>query len=127
MINGTVTLNYLLGPIRDLLGAPQVTEIVCQQPGEVGFENAGKWYWRDVPEFDFRHLDAIGLLAASLLSKNFELGGADLPLDPPGRPAHLSGAPAGGCSGHDLSDDPRSIRDGLHGARRRFRRADARG
>ena len=72
MINGTVTLNYLLGPIRDLLGAPQVTEIVCQQPGEVGFENAGKWYWRNVPEFDFRHLDAIGLLAASLLSKNFD-------------------------------------------------------
>ena len=41
MINGTVTLNYLLGPIRDLLGAPQVTEIVCQQPGEVGFEKPG--------------------------------------------------------------------------------------
>ncbi|MGH7096645.1 MAG: P-type DNA transfer ATPase VirB11 [Stellaceae bacterium] len=72
MINGTTTLNYLLRPVDALMGAPQVTEIVCQQPGEVGFEQAGKWHWRDVPEFDYRRLDAIGLLAGSLLSKRFD-------------------------------------------------------
>jgi type IV secretion system protein VirB11 len=71
-INGTVTLDHLLRPIADLMAAPQVTEIVCQAPGEVGFEQAGNWHWRDVPEFDFRRLDAIGLLAGSLLSKRFD-------------------------------------------------------
>ena len=85
MINGTVTLNYLLGPIEDLLGAPQVTEIVCQQPGEVGFEQAGKWYWREIPEFDYRRLDAIGLLSGSLLSKKFD----------PATPICLSTLPGG--------------------------------
>ncbi|HEY3893091.1 MAG TPA: P-type DNA transfer ATPase VirB11 [Bradyrhizobium sp.] len=85
MINGTVTLDYLLEPIEDLLGAPQVTEIVCQQPGEVGFENAGKWYWREVAEFDYRRLDAIGLLSGSLLSKKFD----------PATPICLSTLPGG--------------------------------
>jgi type IV secretion system protein VirB11 len=72
MINGSTTLEYLLRPIADLMAAPRVTEIVCQQPGEIGFEQAGQWHWRDIPEFDFRRLDAIGLLAGSLLSKRFD-------------------------------------------------------
>lgn len=69
---GEVTLRHLLAPIRSELDDPVTTEIVVQRPGEVGIERDGKWAWRDVPDFDFRRLDAIGLLAGSMLSKPFD-------------------------------------------------------
>ncbi len=49
-----------------------MTEIVIQRPEEIGIERAGKWLWRHVPEFTLGRLDAIGILAGSLLSKRFD-------------------------------------------------------
>lgn len=72
MRNGEATLRHLLAPIQAHLDDQQVTEIVCQRPGEAGIERGGKWSWLDVPAFDFMRLDAIGILAGSLLSKPFD-------------------------------------------------------
>jgi type IV secretion system protein VirB11 len=72
MINGEKTLRHLLAPVQDALDDPQVTEIVIQRPGEIGIERGGKWVWRQVPEFTLGRLDAIGILAGSLLSKRFD-------------------------------------------------------
>ena len=72
MRNGETTLRHLLAPIQDALDDPSTTELVVQRPGEVGIEQHGTWSWRMVEPFDFRRLDAIGLLAGSLLSKPFD-------------------------------------------------------
>lgn len=72
MRNGEATLRHLLMPIQDMLDDPATTEVVVQRPGEVGIEQHGKWSWRTVEAFDFQRLDAIGLLAGSLLSKPFD-------------------------------------------------------
>ena len=72
MRNGETTLRHLLAPIQDVLDDPATTELVVQRPGEVGIEQHGEWSWRSVEAFDFQRLDAIGLLAGSLLSKPFD-------------------------------------------------------
>ena len=72
MRNGEATLRHLLAPIQDVLDDPATTELVVQRPGEVGIEQHGEWSWRKVEAFDFQRLDAIGLLAGSLLSKPFD-------------------------------------------------------
>ncbi len=72
MRNGEATLRHLLAPIRDVLDDPATTEVVVQRPGEVGVEQYGGWSWRTVEMLDFRRLDAIGLLAGSLLAKPFD-------------------------------------------------------
>lgn len=72
MHRGEVTLRRLLAPIEDLLRDPAMVEIVIQRPGEVGYERAGEWGWREVPEFTYQRLDAIGLLAAGLMGKCFD-------------------------------------------------------
>jgi len=72
MRNGETTLRHLLAPVQDVLDDPATTEIVVQRPSEVGIEQYGQWSWRRVQAFDFRRLDAIGLLAGSLLSKPFD-------------------------------------------------------
>jgi type IV secretion system protein VirB11 len=69
---GETTLRHLLTPVQDVLDNPATTEIVVQRSGEVGIEQHGHWSWRDVEVFDFQRLDAIGLLAGSLLSKPFD-------------------------------------------------------
>jgi type IV secretion system protein VirB11 len=69
---GEATLRHLLAPIRDALDDPATTEIVVQRVCEVGIERDGAWSWREVAEFDFARLDAIGLLAGSLLAKPFD-------------------------------------------------------
>ena len=72
MRNGETTLRHLLAPVQDVLDDPATTEIVVQRPSEVGIEQYGQWSWRRVEAFDFWRLDAIGLLAGSLLSKPFD-------------------------------------------------------
>jgi type IV secretion system protein VirB11 len=72
MKNGETCLRYLLEPIADHLSDRDTTEIVVQRPGEIGIERDGCWLWREVPEFDYERLDAIGVLAGSLLSKRFD-------------------------------------------------------
>jgi type IV secretion system protein VirB11 len=70
--NGETTLRHLLTPVHDVLADPATTEVVVQRPSEVGIEQHGEWSWRCVEAFDFQRLDAIGLLAGSLLSKPFD-------------------------------------------------------
>lgn len=72
MRNGERTLRHLLGPIQTLLDTPEITEICINKPGEVGYERGGRWGWRTIRDFDLHRLDAIGLLAGSLLSKSFD-------------------------------------------------------
>jgi type IV secretion system protein VirB11 len=72
MRNGETTLRHLLAPVQDVLDDPATTEVVVQRPGEVGIEQHGQWSWRNVEAFDFQRLDAVGLLAGSLLSKPFD-------------------------------------------------------
>jgi Flp pilus assembly CpaF family ATPase len=69
---GETTLRHLVKPIQDLLDDPKVVEVVIQREREVGFERDGKWGWRTVDEFDYRRLDALGLLAGNLMSKKFD-------------------------------------------------------
>ena len=125
MRNGETTLRHLLAPIQDVLDDPATTEVVVQRPGEVGIEQHGQWSWRNVEAFDFQRLDAIGLLAGSLLSKPFD----------PAHPICMTTLPdgqrctllpaAGDRSGHDLDHDPHPVQGGPHGARCRFRRSHA--
>jgi type IV secretion system protein VirB11 len=72
MRNGETTLRHLLTPVQDVLDDLDTTEVVVQRPGEVGIEQHGQWSWRTVEAFDFPRLDAIGLVAGSLLSKPFD-------------------------------------------------------
>ena len=87
MRNGEATLRHLLAPIQDVLDDPATTEVVVQRPGEVGIEQHGEWSWRNVEAFDFRRLDAIGLLAGSLLVQAVRSGPPDLHDDLARRPA----------------------------------------
>jgi type IV secretion system protein VirB11 len=70
--NGEATLAHLLAPIQDALDDPTVKEIVIQEPGQVGIERGNEWEWRKIPRYDFRCLDAVGILAGSLLSRKFD-------------------------------------------------------
>lgn len=69
---GDTILPHMLRPIKNVLEDPAVTEIVIQRPCEVGIERAGQWEWIDVPEFDARTLDAIGIVSGFMLSKPFD-------------------------------------------------------
>lgn len=71
-MHGTLPLLAFLTPIKDALEDPTTTEIVCQKPCEVGIERAGQWEWRDVPEFTFDRLDALGLLAGYMTGRDFD-------------------------------------------------------
>lgn len=72
MIYGTDVLKHMLLPIQRFREDPAVTEIVCQKPREIGVERASRWQWHEVPEFDERRLDAIGIVAGNLLTKRFD-------------------------------------------------------
>jgi len=81
--HGEATLRHLLAPIQDLLGDPDVTEIVVNRPGEIGAERGGEWLWRDEAAFDVQRLDAIALLAGRMTSREADpahpLCGSTLP------------------------------------------------
>lgn len=73
MIHGEKTLRYLLaGSIQPFLDDPLTTEVVVNKPGEVGVEQAGKWSWYDRPALTFDRLDAIGILAAAMTSRDVD-------------------------------------------------------
>jgi len=82
---GETTLRRLLAPIQGPLDHPETTELIIQKPGEVGIEQRGKWQWINVPEFDFKRLDAISLLAGRLLSKDFDAAHPIVETTLPGR------------------------------------------
>jgi type IV secretion system protein VirB11 len=74
MIHGEKTLRNLLadGGIQPFLNDPLTTEVVVNKPGEVGVEQAGKWSWFDRPALTFDTLDAIGILAAAMTSREVD-------------------------------------------------------
>ena len=74
MRHGETTLRGLCAPIDDLLADVSITDIVSQQAGEVGYLQRGVWRWREVPEFTYKTVDAIGIVAAGLMSKKFDSG-----------------------------------------------------
>lgn len=71
------------GRPADELDDPRTTEIVVNEPGTVGTERSGQWACRPVPEFDCNTLDAIGILAGRMTSREcdpqFPLCGSTLP------------------------------------------------
>lgn len=69
---GEVTLRALLDPIQHLLDDPEITEIVVNKPGEVATERNGEWDWHEVSAFDFRTLDAIGILSGRANGREFD-------------------------------------------------------
>jgi type IV secretion system protein VirB11 len=71
-MNGERTLRHLLAEFQPILDDTRVTEIVCNRPGEIGIERAGQWEWRDIDSLTFGKLDAIGILAGSLMTKRFD-------------------------------------------------------
>jgi type IV secretion system protein VirB11 len=73
MIHGERTLNYLLaGNIQPFLDDPRTTEVVVNKPCEVGIEQGGQWQWFDRPALTFDRLDAIGILAAAMTSREVD-------------------------------------------------------
>ena len=117
---GETTLRHLLAPIQDVLDDPATTEIVAQRPGEVGIEQHGQWWWRDVEAFDFRRLDAIGLLGGLDAVETVRPGEPDLPDDAAGR-ATLHHLPAAGDrTRDDLAHDPHPIEVDPYAARPGF-------
>lgn len=70
MQRGEQTLRYLLaGEIQPLLDHEATTEVVVNKPGEIGVERNGQWTWFDEPNMTFKKLDAIGMLAAAMTSR----------------------------------------------------------
>lgn len=63
---GESTLRLLLAPIAQILADPSVTEVVVNQPGQVGIETRAGWSWQDAPELDYPRLDAIATLCAAM-------------------------------------------------------------
>jgi len=66
MRRGETTLRTLLAPIDRQLSDPTVTELVINQPGEIGVEYRGRWEWFNVPELTFKRLDSIAILSAAM-------------------------------------------------------------
>lgn len=72
MTHGSIALKHMLKPIQGFLDERGVTDIVCQRPHEIGVERFSKWEWHEIPAFDERRLDAIGIVAGNLLAKRFD-------------------------------------------------------
>lgn len=63
---GETTLRALLKPIQHLLDDPEITEIAINKPHEVATELNGEWSWHEIDAFDFRTMDAIGILSGRM-------------------------------------------------------------
>lgn len=70
MRDGESALLELLKPVEGCLKNPMTTEVVVNRPGEVGVQQSGVWSWLDVPEFTLERLDAIGILAGYMMSRD---------------------------------------------------------
>ena len=64
-------LLHLLRPFEAHLSRPSVTEIVVNEVGRFGVEDAGVWSWHDDARLTLNHLDAIGVLAGFISSREF--------------------------------------------------------
>lgn len=77
MRSGERTLRLLIEPIAAFLADPATTEVVMQQPGEVGVESAGAWSWHARSELTFSRLEGIATLCAAMSQQDV---GPDRPL-----------------------------------------------
>jgi type IV secretion system protein VirB11 len=75
--------NLLADTLQPYLDDPRTTEVVVNQPGEIGVEQSGKWSWFDCPSLTFNKLDAIAILSASMTNREVDgsrpLCGSTLP------------------------------------------------
>ena len=58
MYDQSILLHHL-APLRGLLDAPEVTELVINRPGEVGVEGSGGWQWADCPQLSVPWLETL--------------------------------------------------------------------
>jgi type IV secretion system protein VirB11 len=95
MLPGERPLRAFLEPISDILAAPETTEVAINRPGEVGYEQGGKWSWREEPSLTFDRLDQIGILAGYQTGRDLDgdhpLCGSTLP---DGQRIHVCRPPA---------------------------------
>ncbi len=68
----TAVLEHNLAPIRPLLDVEGVTELVINEVGVVGVENATGWQWHDVPQLDMLALKAIAQSAAAYTKQDID-------------------------------------------------------
>lgn len=96
MMHGERTLRLLLEPlVRAGLNDPATTDVVVNRPGETGVAQRAGWRWFDAPELTFDRLDAIGILAGFMGSKDVDpahpICGSTLP---DGQRIHICRPPA---------------------------------
>lgn len=70
--HGERTLRHLLVLFETQLAKPGTTELVVNSCGEFGIERNNEWIWFPASLLDFNWCDAIGILAAGLMSKHFD-------------------------------------------------------
>ena len=66
----TSVLQHYLAPLRPLLAADDVTELVINRPGEVAIEGHGGWRWHDVPELTATALGHLAVAAAAFTAQD---------------------------------------------------------
>ena len=62
---------HLLRPFEVHLSRPSVTEIVVNEVGRFGVEDASVWSWHEDARLTLNHLDAIGVLAGFISNREF--------------------------------------------------------
>lgn len=73
MMHGEQTLRLLLAEsIQPFLDDDLTTEVVVNKPFEIGVERAGQWSWHNCSDLTFNRLDAIGILAAAMTSREVD-------------------------------------------------------
>ena len=124
MLHGERTLRYLLetGGIQPFLDDQATTEVVINKPEEIGVERGGKWSWHDA-DLSFDRLDAIGILAAAMTSRDVDSHAAAVHLDASGRRAYPGLSAAGDPAGPRFNDHPQATDIRTVGGRSRLRAA----
>lgn len=70
MLGDSSVLEFHLEPLRPLLDADNVTELVINRPGEVGVELQSGWEWHDVPTLNLEWLETIGNAVANFTKQS---------------------------------------------------------
>lgn len=69
-MSNTAVLDNSLQPIRPALDREDVTEIVINQPGEIGIEAKNGWEWEKHPALTFQSLFALARAAAAFTNQD---------------------------------------------------------
>lgn len=68
----TAVLDHYLAPLRPLLDAPGVTEVVVNRPGEVGVEGTDGWRWHNAPVLSEAWLRTLAVAAAAYTGQDVD-------------------------------------------------------